>query len=140
MLTMLSISGGKQAQNNQHKLKSSAQGLRRDKLSPSEKEAHWGVNNMGSHKVHFNSASKHIPRGSTTMNYVTDPITSQHKDNVSSISEEWDKVKADLNKREDERILGTTQYIEKNPHPSMQNFRPFDLEDFWGQKQLSNLT
>nr|CAB3263703.1 protein FAM195A-like [Phallusia mammillata] len=109
-----------------------------EKISPvGDKEIAWSSANMGSQKVHFNATNKRNNRNIVS-HASSDPITQQHEENISALFDEWNSVKQELNhpEKESETRRCITQYIERNPNPKLQNFRPFDLEEFWGQKQL----
>ncbi|XP_002130779.2 MAPK regulated corepressor interacting protein 2-like [Ciona intestinalis] len=109
-----------------------------EKISPTSESSQWGSNSvMGTQKLHFNTTSKRPSRSNSMMSN-SDPVTQQHEDNVTALNEEWEKVKSDLNKNEEQKISGTTQYVERDPNPAMSGFQAFDLEQYWGQKLLSN--
>ncbi|KAL4658136.1 protein FAM195A-like [Arapaima gigas] len=67
-------------------------------------------------------------------------FTAAHEENVKFVNEAWQEVKQQLGNSEQlERGLGPVQYTEKNPNPSMKNFVPIDLEEWWAQRFLANI-
>uniref|UniRef100_H2YYJ0 MAPK regulated corepressor interacting protein 2 n=1 Tax=Ciona savignyi TaxID=51511 RepID=H2YYJ0_CIOSA len=111
-----------------------------DKISPTaERDSQWATSGMGVQKLHFNNSGKRTSRSNSMMSNTLDPITQQHEENVTALSDEWEKVKADLNRNEEQKTSGTIQYVERHQNPNMADFQPFDLEQFWGQRILSNV-
>ncbi|KAK7506517.1 hypothetical protein BaRGS_00001992 [Batillaria attramentaria] len=60
----------------------------------------------------------------------------QHEEFVRYLSESWSKVQRDY---EAGKEGGPEIYREKNPNPHLANFKPFDLPEYWGRKQLDQL-
>uniref|UniRef100_A0A8C9T7D2 MAPK regulated corepressor interacting protein 2 n=1 Tax=Scleropages formosus TaxID=113540 RepID=A0A8C9T7D2_SCLFO len=65
-------------------------------------------------------------------------LTAAHEENVKFVNEAWQEVKQQLGES-DQRGLGPVQYTEKTPNPSMKNFVPIDLEEWWARRFLANI-
>lgn len=67
------------------------------------------------------------------------PVTPQHEENIKFISDEWQKVRESLKNNEANQTRhGCVEYIEKEEFVNKE-FKPFDLEEFWGKKFLSGV-
>lgn len=67
------------------------------------------------------------------------PVTPQHEENIKFISEEWQKVRESLkNNAANQTRHGCFEYIEKEEFVN-KDFKPFDLEGYWGKKLLSGV-
>lgn len=63
------------------------------------------------------------------------PFCAQHDDLIKFICESWDKVA-----RESTHGNGVTYYKEQEPNPNLKDFEPFDLEAWWGQRLVQNMS
>ncbi|XP_041086290.1 MAPK regulated corepressor interacting protein 2-like [Polyodon spathula] len=66
--------------------------------------------------------------------------TAAHEDNVKFVYEAWQEVEQRLgDSRGAENGHGPVQYTDKSPNPSLKNFVPIDLEEWWAQRFLANI-
>ncbi|MGH0115432.1 UNVERIFIED_CONTAM: hypothetical protein FKN15_000067 [Acipenser sinensis] len=66
--------------------------------------------------------------------------TAAHQDNVNFVYEAWQEVEQRLgHSRGAENGHGPVQYTETSPSPSLKNFVPVDLEEWWAQRFLANI-
>lgn len=73
-----------------------------------------------------------------------DAISPQHEELIRYFNDSWGRVYKELEMSRqsghDIRGSGIAYYQEKNVHPALQDFKPFDLEEFWGKRVYQNLT
>ncbi|KAK3877240.1 hypothetical protein Pcinc_018039 [Petrolisthes cinctipes] len=73
-----------------------------------------------------------------------DVITPQHDELIRFFHESWGRVCKELEMGKqnghDGRGSGITYYEEKSEHPALHDFKPFDLEAYWGKRLYQNLT
>lgn len=62
------------------------------------------------------------------------PYCAQHDDLIKFIFEAWEKVSRETHNN------GVTYYQELEPIPHLKDFEPFDLEAWWGQRMVQNMT
>ncbi|XP_042863283.1 MAPK regulated corepressor interacting protein 2-like [Penaeus japonicus] len=67
-----------------------------------------------------------------------DAISPQHEELIRFFNESWGRVYKELEMSR--QGSGIAYYQEKNVHPALQDFKPFDLEEFWGKRMYQNLT
>lgn len=72
-------------------------------------------------------------------------ITPQHEDIIKYISEDWNRVyrEYEMTKQQglDSRGISNVVYYQGTaPNQLLQNFKPFDLEMWWGQRFFQNIT
>ncbi|XP_075755151.1 MAPK regulated corepressor interacting protein 2 [Pelodiscus sinensis] len=64
--------------------------------------------------------------------------TLAHEENVRFVYEAWQQVEQELEgSRPGESGRGPVQYAEKTPSPTLTNFVPIDLEEWWAQQFLA---
>ncbi|XP_043945280.1 MAPK regulated corepressor interacting protein 2 isoform X2 [Protopterus annectens] len=69
-----------------------------------------------------------------------DGYTLAHEENVRFVYEAWQQVEEQLDTAQHvENGHGLVQYVDKTPEPSLKNFVPFDLEEWWAQRFLANI-
>uniref|UniRef100_A0AAR2K3M7 Uncharacterized protein n=1 Tax=Pygocentrus nattereri TaxID=42514 RepID=A0AAR2K3M7_PYGNA len=67
-------------------------------------------------------------------------FTPAHEENVRFVYEAWQEVEQKLGDgAQPENGKGPVQYAERSPNPSMKNFVPIDLEEWWAQRFLANI-
>uniref|UniRef100_A0AAY5E844 Uncharacterized protein n=1 Tax=Electrophorus electricus TaxID=8005 RepID=A0AAY5E844_ELEEL len=67
-------------------------------------------------------------------------FTPAHEENVKFVYEAWQEVEQMLGEgAQPENGKGPVQYAERSPNPSMKNFVPIDLEEWWAQRFLANI-
>ncbi|XP_060553667.1 mapk-regulated corepressor-interacting protein 1-like isoform X2 [Ruditapes philippinarum] len=64
--------------------------------------------------------------------------TAQHEEFVRILSDSWNRVNHELERNQ--REGGPIVYREKNPNPMLNGFKPFDLEQFWGDRYMQQVT
>lgn len=73
-----------------------------------------------------------------------DTISPQHEELIRFFNDSWGRVckEMEMGKQNghDGRGNVITYYQEKNEHPALQDFKPFDLEAWWGKRIYQNLT
>uniref|UniRef100_A0A4D5RA71 Protein FAM195A n=1 Tax=Scolopendra viridis TaxID=118503 RepID=A0A4D5RA71_SCOVI len=71
-------------------------------------------------------------------------ITPHHEEIIKYVYDAWSRVhkEFEMNKHTtyDNRVPTVTYYQDTNPNPDLQNFKPFDLECFWGQRLYKQVT
>ncbi|XP_073502047.1 MAPK regulated corepressor interacting protein 2 [Phyllobates terribilis] len=67
-----------------------------------------------------------------------DAYTPAHEENVRFVYQAWQEVEQQLDKPE-LNACGPQQYQDQNPSPSLKNFVPIDLEDWWAERFLANI-
>ncbi|KAK3590951.1 hypothetical protein CHS0354_034523 [Potamilus streckersoni] len=93
---------------------------------------------MSSPKPVFNGR-KFIPNRQSSV--PQEPVSPQHEEIVRYLSEAWNKVTYELDaSARHQQEAGPVVYREKQPNPILKDFKPFDLEDFWGKRILHKLT
>uniref|UniRef100_W5KHF5 MAPK regulated corepressor interacting protein 2 n=1 Tax=Astyanax mexicanus TaxID=7994 RepID=W5KHF5_ASTMX len=67
-------------------------------------------------------------------------FTPAHEENVRFVYEAWQEVEQKLGDgAQPGNGKGPVQYAERSPNPSMKNFVPIDLEEWWAQRFLANI-
>ncbi|XP_071540718.1 MAPK regulated corepressor interacting protein 2-like isoform X3 [Panulirus ornatus] len=73
-----------------------------------------------------------------------DVISPQHEELIRFFNDSWGNVCKELEmgrqNGHDARGSSIAYYQEKNEHPALQDFKPFDLEAWWGKRLYQNLT
>lgn len=73
-----------------------------------------------------------------------DVISPQHEELIRFFNESWGRVCKELEmgrqNGHDPRGSGIAYYQENSEHPALQDFKPFDLEAWWGKRLYQNLT
>ncbi|XP_075035586.1 MAPK regulated corepressor interacting protein 2 [Mixophyes fleayi] len=64
--------------------------------------------------------------------------TPAHEENVRFVYEAWQEVQHQLDKPELD-ACGPQQYQEQTSDPSINNFVPIDLEEWWAERFLANI-
>ncbi|XP_072394821.1 mapk-regulated corepressor-interacting protein 1-like [Diabrotica undecimpunctata] len=70
-------------------------------------------------------------------------LTPQHEEIINFIHESWNSVCAEFDQENSELNEGessTICYYEEEPCLSLENFRPFDLESWWGKRLFAYVT
>ncbi|PVD38366.1 hypothetical protein C0Q70_00980 [Pomacea canaliculata] len=68
-------------------------------------------------------------------------FSQQHEECVRYLSENWNKVMREYEQfKEGGKEGGPEWYKEKNPNPHLADFKPFDLEEYWGHRTMRRLT
>lgn len=73
-------------------------------------------------------------------------ITPQHEEIINYIQDSWTLVRSDLDetcsKKSNNNCDGncTVFFYEDDPCPHLQDFKPFDLENWWGQRLFHSIT
>ncbi|XP_029432913.1 MAPK regulated corepressor interacting protein 2 isoform X2 [Rhinatrema bivittatum] len=66
--------------------------------------------------------------------------TLAHEENVRFVHEAWQEVEQQLDdSQQGKNGRGPVQYVEKTPNPTLKNFVPIDLEEWWAQRFLANI-
>lgn len=70
-------------------------------------------------------------------------ISLQHEEVIKFIQEGWTSVDREMHMNKpsnfDEKAP-SVKYHTESPHPDLKDFKPFDLESWWGQRLYQNLT
>ncbi|MBN3305122.1 MCRI2 protein, partial [Amia calva] len=105
------------------------------------KQAHWGPADCPAPKLVFNRVNgKRYHTPVPQSDALLDGFTEAHEENVKFVYEAWQEVEQQLGEGvQAENGQGPVQYTEKTPNPSMKNFVPFDLEEWWAQRFLANI-
>lgn len=73
-----------------------------------------------------------------------DVISPQHEELIRFFNESWSRVCKEMEmgrqNGHDPRGGGIAYYQENSEHPALQDFKPFDLEAWWGKRIYQNLT
>ncbi|KAJ8319219.1 hypothetical protein KUTeg_004310 [Tegillarca granosa] len=98
-----------------------------------------GPSTMSSPKPTFNHNHVNGKRGglSRPNSIPNDSLPPQHDEIVRFLTESWNKVRREMDlppQRQTEG--GPIIYRDKNPNPVLLDFKPFDLEEYWGQRTL----
>ncbi|XP_014677183.1 PREDICTED: protein FAM195A-like isoform X2 [Priapulus caudatus] len=68
-------------------------------------------------------------------------VAAPHEEMVRYISDAWNKVSKEYEAhRKAGRDLTIVYYQEKVPNPQLNGFEPFDLESWWGNRILKDIT
>ncbi|KAK7791389.1 hypothetical protein R5R35_008857 [Gryllus longicercus] len=71
-------------------------------------------------------------------------ISPQHAELINFIYESWDKVYKEFEQEPSENNHNSQQCIvyhnDGEPSPVLQDFKPFDLESWWGKRLFNNIT
>lgn len=72
-------------------------------------------------------------------------VTPYHEEIVRYISDDWNKIyrEYEMNKQQSSETRGApniTYYQDKSSPSLLQNFKPFDLENWWGKRLFHTLT
>ncbi|XP_056615723.1 MAPK regulated corepressor interacting protein 2 [Triplophysa dalaica] len=107
------------------------------------KQSHWFASDSPAPKIVFHRLNgKHYHRPtSPKADSTTEGFTPAHEENVRFVYEAWQEVEQKLGEgSQPETRKGLVQYAERSPNPSMKNFVPIDLEEWWAQRFLANLS
>ncbi|KAI4472205.1 fam195 family [Holotrichia oblita] len=71
-----------------------------------------------------------------------DSITPQHEEIIKYINESWNSIYSEVKHANDSPYYREKQtiYYKDDPCPSLQNFKPFDLEAWWGKRLYTYIT
>ncbi|KAK9701616.1 FAM195 family [Popillia japonica] len=72
-----------------------------------------------------------------------DLITPQHEEIIKYINESWNSIYTEIKHANDSpyyREKQTILFYKDDPCPSLQNFKPFDLEAWWGKRLYTYIT
>ncbi|XP_047220321.1 MAPK regulated corepressor interacting protein 2 [Girardinichthys multiradiatus] len=110
------------------------------KLKPTS----WLASNAPPPKIVFNRVNGKRHNGTATQksqSLAAEGFTPAHEENVRFVYEVWQEVEQKLEHRgESADSKGPVQYTEKTPCTVMKNFVPIDLEEWWAQRFLANLS
>lgn len=70
-------------------------------------------------------------------------ISLQHEEIIKFIHDGWTRVDRELQLKKPSTFdtkAPSVQYHAEAPHPDLKDFKPFDLESWWGQRLYQNLT
>ncbi|XP_046404562.1 MAPK regulated corepressor interacting protein 2-like isoform X1 [Ischnura elegans] len=70
-------------------------------------------------------------------------ITPQHEDLIKFIYDSWNRVCKEYEDEGGENCHGSTSviyYEDGEPNGVLQDFKPFDLESWWGKRLFNNIT
>ncbi|KAG9340445.1 hypothetical protein JZ751_021558 [Albula glossodonta] len=106
------------------------------------KQTPWSVANSPAPKIVFNrlNGKRYHTSPTPLSNTLAEGFTAAHEENVKFVHEAWQEVEQQLGESsQPEQRKGPVQYTEKTPNPSMKNFVPIDLEEWWAQRFLANI-
>ncbi|CAK1550624.1 unnamed protein product [Leptosia nina] len=88
------------------------------------------------HNGNGHSAPRLSPPAPTTVNIHNNNNIScnQHDDLINYIYDSWNKVTREL-----ERGSEDAKYYQELPPRQLANFRPFDLEEWWGRRLIQSI-
>ncbi|XP_045211505.1 MAPK regulated corepressor interacting protein 2-like [Mercenaria mercenaria] len=92
---------------------------------------------MSSPKPVFNGNRTRYPMRQNS-NPQQPQYSAQHEEMVRYLSDTWNRVNHELERNQ--REGGPIVYREKNPNPRLNDFKPFDLEQFWGDRYMQQVT
>ncbi|XP_058495804.1 MAPK regulated corepressor interacting protein 2 [Solea solea] len=105
----------------------------------------WLATNSPPPKIVFNrlNGKRYHSAAAQRANSPTEGFTPAHEENVRFVYEAWQEVEQKLGgggSGESTNRPGPVQYTEKTPSAAMKNFVPIDLDEWWGQRFLANLS
>ncbi|KAL7633178.1 UNVERIFIED_CONTAM: hypothetical protein RMT77_016548 [Armadillidium vulgare] len=78
----------------------------------------------------------------TNYHHYEPPISSQHQELIKYFNDSWDRVRKEYDEGKqnaaDNRGEGILFYERDTKHPDLENFKPFDLDLYWGKKMYKN--
>ncbi|XP_069066592.1 MAPK regulated corepressor interacting protein 2 isoform X2 [Pleurodeles waltl] len=92
-------------------------------------------------KLVFNrvNGKKHQP-SSQQLTATEDSYTPAHEENVRFVNEAWQQVAKQLDDGQPVKNgARPVEYVEKSSSPTLKNFVPIDLEEWWAQRFLANI-
>ncbi|KDR12662.1 MAPK regulated corepressor interacting protein 2 [Zootermopsis nevadensis] len=112
----------------------------RDQLSKKPPEPEVGqVINVPKPVFHSVNAKK-----SSSLRAQQEVISPEHAELISFIYESWDKVCKEFEQESAENSSNAPQCIvyhnDGEPNGILQDFKPFDLESWWGKRLFNNIT
>ncbi|XP_018336005.1 mapk-regulated corepressor-interacting protein 1 [Agrilus planipennis] len=75
-----------------------------------------------------------------------DNISPHHEKLITYINESWNLVASELNSQQNNNNKDSTKksqmvmYFEESPCTQLQDFKPFDLESWWGRRLYTKIT
>ncbi|KAI4881370.1 hypothetical protein NFI96_015597 [Prochilodus magdalenae] len=106
------------------------------------KQSHWLDSSSPAPKIVFQrlNGKRYHRSTSPKEDSTAEGFTPAHEENVRFVYEAWQEVEQKLGEgAQPENGKGPVQYAERNPNPSMKNFVPIDLEEWWAQRFLANI-
>lgn len=106
------------------------------------KRSHWLESNSPAPKIVFQrlNTKRFLRSTSPKEEDTAEGFTPAHEENVRFVYEAWQEVEQKLGDgAQPENGKGPVQYAERNPNPSMKNFVPIDLEEWWAQRFLATI-
>ncbi|XP_013883483.1 MAPK regulated corepressor interacting protein 2 [Austrofundulus limnaeus] len=105
----------------------------------------WLTSSCPPPKIVFNRLNGKRHSGSAAQKTPTpaEGFTLSHQENVRFVYEVWQEVEQkleDKDRGESADRQGPVQYTEKTPSAVNKNFVPIDLEEWWAQRFLANLS
>ncbi|KAM9314992.1 MAPK regulated corepressor interacting protein 2 [Pholidichthys leucotaenia] len=105
----------------------------------------WLTSNSPPPKIVFNRLNGKRHHGAATQKNASpaEGFTPAHEENVRFVYEVWQEVEQKLEDRgcgESADGQRPVQYAEKTPSAAMKNFVPIDLEEWWAQRFLANIS
>ncbi|XP_022904098.1 mapk-regulated corepressor-interacting protein 1-like [Onthophagus taurus] len=89
----------------------------------------------------FQNVSKKTHNDTRTFRHNEVIITPQHEELIFFINDSWNSVYSEINSSENVSLTGKqTCYYKEDPSPQLENFKPFDLEGWWGKRLFNYIT
>ncbi|KAK0080207.1 hypothetical protein PV325_000305 [Microctonus aethiopoides] len=107
------------------------------KSGPTEKNCHDEENRQAPRPV-FNVNGK--SKLSSQRHRIQEVITPQHEELIKFVYESWSQVDNCARNELDGCLTKTLYYNDGEPNDSLQDFKPFDLESWWGKRLFNNIT
>ncbi|KAF7995477.1 hypothetical protein HCN44_006584 [Aphidius gifuensis] len=67
-------------------------------------------------------------------------ITPQHEELIKYVHESWSEVEDSARASEETNSTEAVYYNDGEPNDVLQDFKPFDLESWWGKRLFNNIT
>uniref|UniRef100_A0A0B6ZTT7 Uncharacterized protein n=1 Tax=Arion vulgaris TaxID=1028688 RepID=A0A0B6ZTT7_9EUPU len=109
----------------------------RDKSTKLLKSTGDGEVEMSNPKPTFQSRKVNRWRPPTSPSYEP-ALQENHMQMVNLLNRQWKKVQDSIERRKDGSELMYETYIEPRSNKSIADFKPFDLDNFWGGQTLKN--
>ncbi|XP_064116340.1 uncharacterized protein LOC135222088 isoform X2 [Macrobrachium nipponense] len=125
---------------------------RRENYDNQPHRLHYDWNNLPIHSVESKSSPRPVfqtvnnkgCRSTNGKGPSPETISPQHEELIKFFNESWGRVvkEVEMSRQSghDSRGGGIAYYQEKHVHPALQDFKPFDLDAWWGKRLYQKLT
>jgi len=92
-------------------------------------------------KPTFNHNKKSSTKSSALQGQLNEStkLSQTHEDMINFVQSTWSQVMKEYEESKSQGLGNVVLYAQNTPNKKLQDFKPFDLEEYWGKRLLQNM-